>query len=377
MTGKYPTTTRVLYPPDLLRGMDSTEHLPGILKGLGYYTAQYAVDHYIDSTAQNLQYGFDESNENQKQVLFTNNYINNRFPENSRLFLIEIEIRLVTRLKHMFFVNTIENTFLQITKIQRNFDDTEKVIKLIDVIKRKSEPVFIHIHWMGTHGSKFFPDTVKYSIGIDRDSQPLWNLELYDDAIIDVDAGLKLLFDGLSEIDELENTMVLFTSDHGQQWSVDDRLPLLIYAPFIKAQSSPTDNTQSIDIPPTILDLLNVEQPTWMSEGHSIMATNPVNNSVIFTGTTRMEDTESGWELNEEYMAPPYYQFDYIGVIDCDRYYKLNLEGLSWSNGVVSSYFGTCSEQDYASKTEIRELLLNRLILDGFEFDQQTIPEIP
>ena len=90
-----------------------------------------------------------------------------------------------------------------------------------------------------------------------------------------------------------------------------------------------------------------------------------------------MEDTESGWELNEEYMAPPYYQFDYIGVIDCDRYYKLNLEGLSWSNGVVSSYFGTCSEQDYASKTEIRELLLNRLILDGFEFDQQTIPEIP
>lgn len=377
MTGKYPTTTRVLYPPDLLRGEDSIEHLPGILKGLGYYTAQFAVDHFIDSTTQNLQDSFDESNENQKQAIFTNKYISDRFPEYSRLFLNEIEIRLITRLKHMFFVRAIENTFLQITMTQRNFDDTKKVIKAIDVIKRKSEPAFIHIHWMGTHGGKFFPDTYKYSSGIDRYNQPLWDVNLYDDAIIDVDGALKLLFEALSEIGELENTIIIFTSDHGQQFTVIKRLPLLIYNPLVEGQASPTGNTQNIDISPTILDMLNVEQPNWMSDGHSIWAKNQADNLVISTGTMRSEDTESGWGLNEEYLTPPYYQFDYLNVIDCDRYYKLNLEDLSWSNGVVSSYMGTCSEQDYASKTELRRSMLSRLINDGFEFDQITIPEIP
>jgi hypothetical protein len=117
-----------------------------------------------------------------------------------------------------------------------------------------------------------------------------------------------------------------------------------------------------------------VDQPDWMSGGRSILADDQSENVVISAGTSRIK---SGWKLDEGYLIPPYYQFDFITAIDCDRYYELNLEELSWSNGVVSHYAGVCSENDYASKTDIRALILNRLKNDGFEFDQNSIPEIP
>ena len=83
------------------------------------------------------------------------------------------------------------------------------------------------------------------------------------------------------------------------------------------------------------------------------------------------------WTLIEDYFKPPFYQFDYMTVIDCDRYYRLNLEKYAWSYGEVSSYVGACSEEDYLSKAEIRLIMVNKLIEDGFEFDQNLIPGIP
>ena len=377
MTGKYPTKTRLLYPPDVLKGKNSIEHLPGILNNMGYYTAQFAVDHYIDSSTQNLQDSFDESNGNRKQASFTMRFISNRFSSNSKLFLNEVEVRLISRIKHIFFIESMENTFLQITETQRNFNDTEKVIEALKVVENKSEPVFVHIHWMGTHGSKFFPDSTKYSSDIDRENQPLWDEDLYDDAIIDVDTALRLLVWELSRIKELDNSIIIFTSDHGQRFTVNNKLPMVIYYPVVDGQVLPLNNTQNIDIAPTILDLINVEQPNWMSDGKSILTNSQSRNHIISTGTLRSENTGSGNILDEEYLDPPFYQFDFMTVIDCDRYYRINLEELSWSSGVVSTYVGTCSEKDYSSKAEVRSTVLNRLTEDGFEFDPSMIPEIP
>ena len=64
-------------------------------------------------------------------------------------------------------------------------------------------------------------------------------------------------------------------------------------------------------------------------------------------------------------------------AIDCDQYFKLDLEKLTWESGVVMGYAGTCSAQDYASKAEIRSVMINKLLEDGFEFDQESIPQIP
>jgi hypothetical protein len=40
LSGRLPTETGVIYPPDIARGMAAHRHLPGLLRGLGYRTGQ-------------------------------------------------------------------------------------------------------------------------------------------------------------------------------------------------------------------------------------------------------------------------------------------------------------------------------------------------
>jgi len=379
LTGKYPTVTRVLFPPDLLQGSDGLEHLLAILRDRGYYSAQRTVRHYIDASNQNLQGGFNESNGVSLESNSITNYLNTRVPSNTVLFVKEVESRLLSRMKHIFFVETMENTFKQITETQQDFNDIDKIYQAVEIINQKSDPVFVQIHWMGTHGDKFYPESTKYSAHIDRNNQESWNPDLYDDAIVDVDSALKQLFEGLEASGEFESTLIIISSDHGEKLSTIERLPMIIHLPASFTSVITTENTQHLDIAPTILDIIGQPQPSWMTPGKSMFAEDYPDGLILSVGTNQAEDKlgSGEWTLKEDYFTPPFYQFDRMTVIDCDRYYRLNLEDLTWSTGVVSTYVGTCSENEYSSKSEIRSAMLNRLITDGFEFDQSTISEIP
>ena len=379
LTGKYPSETRVLFPPDLLKGGDSLEHVVTILRDLGYYSSQLTIGHYVDASNQNLQNGFNESNGVSLESNSITNFLNTRVPGNTVLFLKEVEGRLFSRLKHIFFIETMQNTFEQITETQKDFKDLDKVYQAVELINQNAQPVFVQIHWMGTHGDKFYPESTKYSAHIDRDNQESWNEDLYDDAIVDVDSALQILFDGLNASGELDSTLIIISSDHGKKLSTVDRLPMIIHLPAGISRVLTIKTTQHVDIAPTILDILGQPQPSWMNAGRSIFAEDYPGGLVLSVGTDRAED-KSGtgqWTLIEDYFKPPFYQFDYMTVIDCDRYYRLNLEKFAWSYGEVSSYVGACSEDDYLSKAEIRIIMVNKLIEDGFEFDQKLIPEIP
>jgi len=379
LTGKYPTVTRVLFPPDLLQGSDSLEHLLAILRDRGYYSAQLTVRHYIDASNQNLQDGFNESNGVSLESNGITNYLNTRVPGNTVLFVKEVEGRVLSRMKHIFYIETMENTFKQITETQQDFNDMDKIHQAVEVINQKNGPVFVQIHWMGTHGEKFFPESIKFSASIDRNQQKPWNADLYDDAIVDVDSALEQLFEGLEESGELESTLIIISSDHGQKLSTVNRLPLIIHLPADTSRLITTNNTQHLDIAPTILDIIGQPQPSWMTPGRSMFAKDYPGGLVLSVGTKQAEDKMGSgeWTLKEDYFTPPFYQFDRMTIIDCDRFYRLNLEELSWQTGVVSSYVGSCAEKDYAPKAEIRAIMIDRLITDGFEFDKSSIPEIP
>ena len=379
LTGKYPSETRVLFPPDLLKGGDSLEHLPAILRDLGYYSAQLTIRHYVDASKQNLQDGFNESNGISLQSNSITNYLNTRVPSNTVLFMREVEGRLLSRMKHILFIESMQNTFEQITETQKDFKDLEKVNQAVELIKQKNQPVFVQIHWMGTHGDKFYPNSTKFSAGIDRSQQKSWDNDLYDDAIVDVDYGFQVLFRNLEASGELDSTLIIISSDHGRRLSTIQRLPMIIHLPTGSSRVITTKNTQHVDIAPTILDFLDQPQPSWMNAGSTIFGEGYLGGLILAFGTDRAEDkTGSGqWTLKEEFFTPPFYQFDYMTVIDCDQYYRLNLEDLTWTNGVVSAFVGICSEQDYVSKTEIRSVMISKLSEDGFEFDQNSIPQIP
>ena len=379
LNGKYPTETKVLFPPDVLKGRDSREHLVAILRDMGYYSAQLAIRHYIDASNQNLQDGFNESNGVSLESSSITNFLNTRVPGNSVLFIQEVEGRLLSRLKHILYIESMQNTFEQITETQQDFKDLEKIDQAVDLIKQNDQPVFVQIHWMGTHGDKFFPESTKFSASIDRENQGSWNMDLYDDAIVDFDSGLETLFDSLEASGELDSTLIIISSDHGRNSSTIQRLPLIIHLPIGTSRVVTTKNTQHVDIAPTILDIIGQPQPSWMDAGRSVFAEDRPGNLVLSAGTKRAEDTsgKSRWTLKEEYFTPPFYQFDQMTVIDCNRYYQLNLESLTWKKGVISTYVGECAEKDFSSKTDIRLLMVNRLIKDGFAFDQESIPQIP
>lgn len=379
LTGKHATETHVLFPPDILRGKDSLEHLPAILRDMGYYSAQMTIPHYIDASNQNLQAGFNESNGVSLKSNGITNYLNTRVPGNVVLFMREVEGRLLSRMKHIFFIESMQNTFEQITETQKDFKDLEKIYQAVDLFKAKDQPVFVEIHWMGTHGDKFYPDSTEFSAGIDRSQQESWNTDLYDDAIVDVDSGLEVLFRDLGTTGELDSTLIIISSDHGQNASTLQRLPLIIYLPTGNDLIITNESTQHIDIAPTILDILGQSQPSWMRDGRSVFAEDYPGGLIISTGTKRAGDASGTgqWTLKEDFNTPPFYQFDQMTIIDCDHYYRLNLENLTWKEGVISTFVGDCSKKDYSPKTGIRTVMIKKLIEDRFEFDQNSIPEIP
>ncbi len=98
-----------------------------------------------------------------------------------------------------------------------------------------------------------------------------------------VDQALGRILWALEASGQSENTAIVFTSDHGEMMGAHGlvgktvmyeesvRVPLLIRAPYRKQQPTHvTSNTSSIDIVPTVLDLLG-RKPQVPLPGHSLL----------------------------------------------------------------------------------------------------------
>src|SRR5690606_37501210 len=59
LTGKDPAEVKVYRYPDILSGEDSYQHLPALLKDLGYHTVQIGTPSYVDALKVNLADGFE------------------------------------------------------------------------------------------------------------------------------------------------------------------------------------------------------------------------------------------------------------------------------------------------------------------------------
>ncbi len=106
----------------------------------------------------------------------------------------------------------------------------------------------------------------------DRDVEHL--LRLYDAGIRQVDAQLGRLFDYLERDGLLEDTLIVVTSDHGEeflehgsvihgktQYQEVIRIPLVVRGPGVPEGRRVGDPVSLIDIVPTCLGLLSIETP--------------------------------------------------------------------------------------------------------------------
>ncbi len=156
--------------------------------------------------------------------------------------------------------------------------------------ENRDQKFFLFFHTYAVHtpylppvlyGEKFFPD---YNGSIDRKytlstqeikADEIWKaIALYDGEINYMDHEVGRLLDTLDYLNLNNNTIVIFTSDHGHEFlehgstghsltSYQEliHVPLIIRFPGIK-NSRIKNLVQSIDIMPTVLDSLNITGPS-------------------------------------------------------------------------------------------------------------------
>lgn len=361
LTGRYPSETRVLNPSEILQEADAYDSLVKILRDNGYFTMQIGVPHYIDAYEQYLLDGFDEVNGRPQP----DTALSRLFPQNSMYLLGLVQRRINDRIGHLTFIKEMPNVFEMVDDSEDDYSDSERIDAIIRAIRASEEPLFAHVHLMGTHGKqgRLFPSEQLFSKGRDPQLQEeyAWDTDFYDDSIHDFDRYVRTVYQELALENKLDDSILIIGSDHGQGWTTADRIPLLIRFPHDAHAGVIEVNAQNIDIAPTILDYLNIEIPEWM-EGDSLIAEESREiQRPIFSFFSY------GSAIDQLTCHPPFYQFRVISVVDCQNWYSLDLEKMDFSSGVVRDYWQPCSEERLISREQALELMISHLKEKGFD----------
>jgi len=182
------------------------------------------------------------------------------------------------------------------------------LLEWIEKNYRKKQPLFLFINYMDVHAPYEPPQTISYPFLPEPllnhdyrlhpayfhfnyetyDAQTIKNINLlYDGGIYYVDHQLGRLFDRLFSRLPLDDTLVIITSDHGENLSEHQMLghemtlyntvinvPLIIrYPKHFKKGAVITTPVQTVDLFPTIVDLLDPENEDVLSgmQGRSLL----------------------------------------------------------------------------------------------------------
>jgi len=365
-TSKYPTTTRVLYPPDILKNEDSYQHVLSLLKANGYTTAQISFAYYGDAYETNLIDGFDVANGRTAQDLKGLNFLNRNLDTNEAYFIYQVITRLSDRLCHIFFLREMVDLQAFTKWKSITFDDRQKFSEAIEILEQTNQPAFIHIHWMETHGPFYKPKLQAFSKGQDAGTQAEWNIDFYDDSILDFDTAVGELITELKALGLYDNTVLIIGSDHGQHFRTYKKVPLIMHFPGNVFSGPITDNVQNIDIAPTLLDYLNIEQPGWMA-GDSILYRAVGNRPIYSVG---VDEIRPEWDHLVAYnFIPPFYQFGYINLVYCDQYFTLDLKEFNWSSDSVQGHTRACTTGLRITDEQAYGLIITHLKEEGFNVD--------
>lgn len=167
--------------------------------------------------------------------------------------------------------------------------------KLIDWLRQnKDRPFFLYAHYLLPHppfkapyamrskfnltklptlkNNKFMQEEVYFGINPHDKEAKAYIITQYDANLYYADSLLKALFDYLFSTDLKNNTLLILTSDHGEAMGEhnvfghnDDVhietiwIPLIIYYPLNKKVHKINEVVSTIDIMPTLMDVLNLK----------------------------------------------------------------------------------------------------------------------
>ncbi len=179
---------------------------------------------------------------------------------------------------------------------------TEKVVpdhvtraKLLEHIDRARGPWAVYVNFQATHFPYKLPESAPKPFGPWRPTPKTFRylsyptaergvvINKYDNALRYVDAQLEAIYTHLSEKGLLDDTLWIITADHGEMFhnhglvthgrslfEGEARVPLLIHWPRRLGPADVTRSVSTLDVLPTIADLLEVE-PHPSFQGQSLL----------------------------------------------------------------------------------------------------------
>ena len=368
-TGKPPLETGVLFAPDILLGGDAYQHLPGILRAQGYFSIQYGFTYYVDAYTVNILGGFDVVNGRSLESSPLHARLVKYLPEEMAYFVYQSGNRITDRIRHIFFIKTMQNPFDVTVGDAPLIDDNERLDAFLDSLADFEQPVFVHLHLMGTHGPRFEPQEQVFSLGKDPAGPQDWDPDFYDDAILEFDSNVGRVVSALEQHGLLENTLLVVGSDHATRSDQRQRIPLLMRFPGGEITGRIDANVQGIDIAPTILDYLELPQPDWMS-GQSLLGGNITSRLIYGVGAGHLARSAEGrWQITPELRQPPFFQVGAVSVLDCQAWYELSLVKLTFTMGEVVGHSSPCPGAELITVQQAYDLLLVYLQEYGYAVD--------
>jgi hypothetical protein len=351
LTGKLPTETHILYPPVFLKGKDSVEHLPGILRAAGYTTAQIGLRHYADAYDWNMAGAFERINgrTDPEETLQTNR-------SEARELLVryrkELTERVTSRFLHLTFVRPMEDAFRFLIgegEPSPYFGDERRLVLAKQFLQSGREPWFLHLHLLDSHCC----------------------LGSYSRKYEQVDRHLARLVELLRSTGQLDRTLIVVYSDHAPYWKTLDRLPLVVVPPGGTEPQRVKANVQLADIAPTILEYLGIPQAPWMS-GRPLQHVGSFDSRRPIFSLVEVARTDWTGPRMREVLdpGPPYYGGASAAVVVCDRWGKVRLRTSTFTSGQIAGHTAPCTPR--VTDPEMQALLVTHLRANGYPVRAKT-----
>lgn len=368
LSGKLPTETRLIYPPDILRGRHSFQHLPMLLGNAGYRSIHLSIRHFADAYDLNMRESFDSSNFRSVERAQAPQSLIRWIGIDSAYLLEHVEDRIESRLSHVFGYEEIEDTFSAVQEEKSKYTRDEVLLKnLFEFIDKSPDPFFAHVHLLGTHGPQFRPKHQVYSKGQEQTEK--WMTDFYDDAILDFDSHMRRLFEHLSDVGKLEQTLIVIHTDHAQNHRIAPRIPLILRFPKGQWAGRIKENVQLLDISPTVLDFLEMDQPGWMG-GRSLIA-GPLDPMEPILAVRRVPgkvvEVNNHIQLDTSEITPPFFTLRYLAATVCDSMFTIDLKWKTMEVIEIPDHTQPCGPPPAGAKEQMANYLIAHLAEQGFD----------
>ena len=313
LTGTYPWTHRALKPNGIVSDEYVDQNIFSVFKD--YYSIAYSHNEWANTLFEQFKENIDEFIPREQLTLFSSDWLVKKvFPNDddissvgwSRNIKIQEEgyayslflSRIVSALEERYSAQyraQFPRGLMPTTRTDGGFLLEHAVDWIVERIQAAPAPVFGYFHFFPPHDPYRAPFEFSGKFnndGYKRDDKPAdvfateqyfnRKMELdalrqnYDEFILYVDREFKRMFDLLENAGQLENTILVLTSDHGEMFergiAKHDtnalyepilRIPLLIFEPGVTTRTDVRAPTSAVDLLPTLAHLSGLPAPQW------------------------------------------------------------------------------------------------------------------